>query len=78
MTLREVRSLADRSRLALTDDLTGLPGRRAFQNALEEAASKALTEGTDVTLMVIDLVGFKDLNDTLGHIAGDDVLARVA
>jgi diguanylate cyclase (GGDEF)-like protein len=78
LTLAEVRSLSDVSRLALTDDLTGLPGRRAFQTALDDASAKAVEQGTELTLMVIDLVGFKDLNDTLGHIAGDEVLAQVA
>ena len=59
------------------------PDRAARPARLPQRARAGGVEGarrtsSDLTLMVIDLVGFKDLNDTLGHVAGDDVLARVA
>lgn len=60
--------------MALTDTLTGLKNRRA----LDQELSGALNAGTPFALMHIDLDFFKDVNDTLGHAAGDYVLQRVA
>lgn len=57
-------------RLALEDRLTGLPNRPAFMAALE----RALRRGGGFALGMIDLDGFKAVNDTHGHLAGDDVL----
>jgi diguanylate cyclase (GGDEF)-like protein len=77
LTLTEVRALAESRRQALTDDLTGLPNRRAFQRELEHATREAQLEGTSLGLMILDLDGFKELNDTLGHHAGDLVLEQL-
>jgi diguanylate cyclase len=78
LTLREVRALSDSRLLALTDDLTGLPNRRAFDRALAKRLAAAQEEGRELAVLIIDLDRFKDLNDTLGHHAGDRVLAEVA
>lgn len=59
--------------MALTDALTGLPNRRAWD---ERCA--AVTEGSGETMLVLDLDGFKAVNDRLGHSVGDTVLARAA
>ncbi|MFC4069107.1 putative bifunctional diguanylate cyclase/phosphodiesterase [Actinoplanes subglobosus] len=69
---RLVAQAADSRRQALHDALTGLPNRALFQRDLK----KALARGGDgqVALMVIDLDGFKAVNDTIGHHAGDQVL----
>jgi diguanylate cyclase (GGDEF)-like protein/PAS domain S-box-containing protein len=60
------------------DALTGLPNRAALQVALEIATARAKQAGTAVTLVLIDLDHFKDINDTLGHDAGDHLLRAAA
>ncbi|HEY0572426.1 MAG TPA: PAS domain-containing protein [Enterovirga sp.] len=61
-------------RLANDDALTGLPNRRWFQCEFERALRKAEHDGTGLGLLLIDLDDFKDVNDTLGHDAGDALL----
>lgn len=56
------------------DDLTGLMNRRAFKNKLKTAISQANREKTLIGMMFIDLDHFKNINDTLGHPAGDHLL----
>jgi diguanylate cyclase (GGDEF)-like protein len=60
-----------------TDSLTGLANRAAFDRKLEAAMARARSSGTSLLLALIDLDGFKAINDTLGHTAGDDVLRSV-
>jgi diguanylate cyclase (GGDEF)-like protein len=62
-------------RMAMLDDLTGLPNRRLLEEQLAEIRQPA--QGL-LAVMFIDLDGFKAVNDTLGHVAGDDLLAQVA
>jgi diguanylate cyclase len=71
---RHRRDLAGARRLARTDDLTGLANRRALLARLTEA----LTTGRPFVLLLIDLDGFKAVNDTYGHHTGDLVLQEVA
>lgn len=61
-------------RSADTDALTGIANRAAFDRELEAAMSRARRDGTPLMLTLIDLDGFKAINDSLGHDAGDDVL----
>ncbi|TXC72526.1 diguanylate cyclase [Sphingomonas ginsenosidivorax] len=63
--------------LADTDSLTGLANRAAFERALDAAMTRAGAEHTPLLLALVDLDGFKAINDTLGHTAGDDVLRGV-
>jgi diguanylate cyclase (GGDEF)-like protein len=77
-TLREVRSLALHRREALTDDLTGLPNRRALFRELEVLTAAGERSSRRFALLQLDLDGFKELNDTLGHAAGDDLLIAVS
>jgi len=61
-----------------TDVLTGLPNRRAFETHLAEAFAAARCGDAPLALLLLDLDGFKAVNDTLGHDAGDEVLRTVA
>jgi len=63
---------------SLLDPLTGLGNHRAFQEELDRQLSSAGRYHHSVALVVIDLDGFKQVNDTHGHAAGDDLLATVA
>jgi len=64
--------------IAATDSLTGIANRRAVTAALDQRHAHAVRQGSDLTLLAIDLDGFKHLNDTAGHPAGDRVLMLVA
>tara|TARA_R110002110_G_C13393585_1_gene712169 strand:+ start:123 stop:1385 length:1263 start_codon:yes stop_codon:yes gene_type:complete len=73
--LAERRNL---ERRATTDELTGLANRREFERLSEEAIEMAGRFGTGLCIMLIDLNGFKQINDTLGHQFGDSVLKACA
>jgi len=72
IALREAREIKDERALARTDELTGLPNRRRFINALDSL------KDTQALLLLLDLDGFKTVNDTLGHDAGDELLRQIA
>ena len=63
--------------MVLTDPLTGCLNRRGFDQALTREISRATRAGTEFSLLAVDLDHFKDVNDTYGHLAGDDVLRAV-
>jgi diguanylate cyclase (GGDEF)-like protein len=63
---------------ARTDPLTGLTNRRRFLEVLDEEQARVTGEGTAAGLLFLDLDGFKQVNDTLGHAAGDALLVDVA
>jgi diguanylate cyclase (GGDEF)-like protein/PAS domain S-box-containing protein len=65
-------------RLAFFDQLTGLPNRRLLMDRLQRAMVKSARSHTHGALLFIDLDNFKDLNDTLGHDKGDQLLEQVA
>ena len=71
----ERRSL---ERRATTDELTGLVNRREFERLTDDALLSASRFGTGLCVMLIDLNGFKQINDTLGHQFGDLVLEACA
>ncbi len=65
-------------RSAATDPLTGLRNRRAFDTELEEALARSARDRAPLALAVLDVDGFKHVNDRFGHLAGDRALCRVA
>ncbi len=82
VTMRDIserKALEDRlSRLALSDGLTGLPNRRAFDEALEREWKRTLRESSQISLLLLDVDYFKEFNDQYGHQVGDDCLRAVA
>jgi two-component system cell cycle response regulator len=74
--LREenARLLAELRRMSLTDALTGIGNRRAFDEALPQEIARARRQGGRLGLVMLDLDHFKRINDGLGHQVGDDVL----
>jgi diguanylate cyclase (GGDEF)-like protein/PAS domain S-box-containing protein len=77
--INERKILEERlSTLALTDGLTGLWNRRAFDEALEREWLRTLREGSELSLLMLDIDHFKEFNDRYGHLVGDDCLRAVA
>ncbi|MDO9015624.1 MAG: diguanylate cyclase [Deltaproteobacteria bacterium] len=64
--------------LSLTDALTGLPNRRHAMMRLTKAWEASVRDGTPMACMMIDADGFKQVNDTHGHEAGDEVLRQLS
>jgi len=74
-TKREVERAMETLRdAAQTDVLTGLGNRRLLATVLDRMYAEAVRYGTDLACMMIDLDGFKSVNDTLGHQRGDEIL----
>jgi len=64
--------------LIITDPLTGLLNRRGFYQAVESALARVQRSGQHLAVIYMDLDGFKHINDSLGHEAGDELLRRVS
>ncbi len=79
------RDVTDRTQLeeqltgmAFSDSLTGLPNRALFRDRLQQALGRRGATETGLGVLFLDLDGFKSVNDTLGHSAGDQLLITVA
>ena len=84
MSLRSIRNAAFGfgaqmvRRLALHDRLTGLPNRSLLHDRLNQELARARREGSMVAILLLDLDGFKDINDSLGYPFGDRLLGAIA
>jgi diguanylate cyclase (GGDEF)-like protein len=80
ISLRTANRLAHTQQLAFTDELTGLANRRAFYDHVDThlATAAGRRETNRGGLLLLDLDRFKEVNDSLGHQAGDDLLRQVA
>jgi len=76
--LRNARLLDEIERLATRDSLTGLANRRLFDESLRREAARSQRLGSPLSLLVLDVDHFKQVNDSYGHQTGDDVLCEVA
>jgi diguanylate cyclase (GGDEF)-like protein len=65
-------------RVAMVDSLTELPNRRSLDDTFARQLTRSLREQQPVSLLMVDVDHFKKLNDTHGHLVGDDVLKRLA
>ena len=78
MVTRLKQGREELERLSRTDGLTGLPNRRHLMETLEKEVRRAERNVRPFTLLMIDVDHFKRFNDAFGHLAGDDVLKRLA
>ncbi|GGL09354.1 GGDEF domain-containing protein [Mangrovihabitans endophyticus] len=75
---RQALTQRDTDDLAATDPLTGLANRARLHDGLDRALTRAARNGGGVAVLLVDMNGFKQVNDTLGHHAGDRLLAEFA
>jgi diguanylate cyclase (GGDEF)-like protein len=76
--LRNAALLSEIEHLATRDGLTGLANRRLFEETLQREVARSHRRNAPLALVVLDVDHFKDVNDTVGHQAGDAVLREVA
>jgi diguanylate cyclase (GGDEF)-like protein/PAS domain S-box-containing protein len=74
----KIQLFQETQRLAVTDDLTGLHNARYFYEVLDSEIVRTKRYETPFSIILFDIDNFKDLNDTYGHQAGDEVLRAVA
>ncbi len=75
MIVSQMRTIAE---MSMTDQLTGIPNRRGFDQRLELEWSRAIREKLSLTILMVDIDHFKDYNDAYGHQQGDTALKAVA
>jgi diguanylate cyclase (GGDEF)-like protein len=78
IAIRNARLLENMRHQALHDALTGLPNRTLILDRVEQMLARARRNGSETAALFLDLDGFKQVNDTLGHEAGDQLLQSVA
>jgi predicted signal transduction protein with EAL and GGDEF domain len=65
-------------KLAYFDPLTGLANRSMFHREVNDVLTRCVRTGSQAALLLLDLDRFKEVNDSLGHVSGDELLAKVA
>ncbi len=78
IALHNAKTVADLERLAGTDDLTDVANRRSFHEALRRHSAAAERYGVPLSLLLLDIDDFKEINDSYGHERGDEVLRSFA
>lgn len=78
LAIRREHEVASVRHSAFHDELTGLPNRVLLLDRLNQAIARAKRQQRQLAVLLLDLDGFKDVNDRLGHVAGDKLLQRVA
>ena len=78
LLMHRERADEETRRLATTDPLTGLFNRRTFIELAERELARSRRDSSSLSLMILDLDHFKQVNDTYGHLVGDDVLVAFA
>jgi diguanylate cyclase (GGDEF)-like protein len=78
LALRQREYVCALRKAATRDPLTGLDNRRGFQERMEIELARAARDATPLTLLILDLDDFKQVNDRLGHLGGDMALERAA
>ena len=78
VTQRIRRQMEEIERRALYDELTGLPNRTLFGDRIEQAIAAAGQDAHSAAVMLLDVDGFREVNDALGHETGDRLLQEVA
>jgi diguanylate cyclase (GGDEF)-like protein len=76
--VRQILTLRENQALLVTDRLTGVANRMKLRDALSRSAQRAKRDGRPTSVLLLDLDGFKHVNDTYGHDAGDQVLIAFA
>lgn len=77
MSMKNIQLLDEITHQALTDPLTGVANRRAFNQRLEQEISRARRNKSDFCLLFVDIDGFKQVNDEFGHPVGDQTLQEI-
>lgn len=78
LALQKIKLIEENREMALTDGLTGLNNHRYFHERLQQELSRVRRSNRHLSLLLIDVDYFKKYNDANGHLAGDDVLKRIA
>jgi len=78
LALQKIKLIEENRELALTDGLTGLNNHRYFHERLKQELSRVIRGNKNLSLLLVDVDYFKKYNDANGHLAGDDVLKKIA